>query len=141
MGASGNSDWITIHTDHGMLILSRADIESYECSTPFPQPNELCRWQCPEVEEVDSESDEQESEDEADGEQEDGDDDSSKENDKKQSNMISGFITGNVTIKPAGETAEETDDTRDEPTRKLSAVEQFQQLFPKLIPLLPKAKA
>jgi hypothetical protein len=45
-------DWMTIHTDRGMLIMSNDEMNAYECGPMgyFPNPNQLCAWACPEPE-------------------------------------------------------------------------------------------
>ena len=50
--AASQGDWTTIHTDRGMLILSDAEINEYECGGmgSFPTPHRLCSWACPEPE-------------------------------------------------------------------------------------------
>jgi hypothetical protein len=50
--AMPQEDWTTIHTDRGMLILSDAEINEYECGGmgSFPTPHRLCSWACPEPE-------------------------------------------------------------------------------------------
>merc|ERR1711865_708972 len=51
--AASQGDWTTVHTDRGMLILSNAEINEYECGGgmgSFPTPNRLCSWPCPEPE-------------------------------------------------------------------------------------------
>jgi len=48
-------DWVTLHTDRGMLIMSRKEIEEFECGPmgSFPTPNRLCTWECPTPDEAD----------------------------------------------------------------------------------------
>eukprot|EP00656_Telonema_subtile_P011004 TRINITY_DN1538_c0_g1_i2.p1 TRINITY_DN1538_c0_g1~~TRINITY_DN1538_c0_g1_i2.p1 ORF type:complete len:593 (-),score=206.99 TRINITY_DN1538_c0_g1_i2:260-2038(-) len=53
-----DSDWVTIHTDCGMIIFSKEEVIAHECSNPYSKPNRLCEWPCPVEEVVDEEPEE-----------------------------------------------------------------------------------
>merc|ERR1711865_231076 len=48
-------DWVTLHTDLGMLIMSVEEINEFECGPmgSFPTPHRLCTWECPAPDEAD----------------------------------------------------------------------------------------
>lgn len=57
-----DQDWVTIHTDRGMIIFTNEDIMGYNCPNQYGSPNKLCMWPCPEPEEAEkSASDNEES--------------------------------------------------------------------------------
>jgi S1-C subfamily serine protease len=46
--ADTSGDWVTIHTDRGMVIFTTEEVNEHECSGgQFGGPNMLCQWSCP----------------------------------------------------------------------------------------------
>jgi S1-C subfamily serine protease len=51
MEVAQDEEWITMHTDRGMVIFTKEEIVEWECSNQYSQPNQLCQWPCPKPEE------------------------------------------------------------------------------------------
>merc|ERR1711998_41072 len=47
----GDGEWVTIHTDRGMVIFTREEVDQHECASQFAVANQLCQWSCPQPEE------------------------------------------------------------------------------------------
>lgn len=46
-----DGEWVTVHTDRGMIIFTKEEVDQHECTNQYTVPNQLCQWTCPEPEE------------------------------------------------------------------------------------------